>query len=193
MDTFILRIQRESGGVCGIGLSTEVSIDGANKRNFKAGDIQEYELPRKMTTIRLYNSVPVGKDMEASFMVNPDNHKIVVVTFCYKMNPKYLLPFGAFRHPQFLFDHQIHFNDMGAKPSYVATPPQGQPATPPTQPTQPAAQPTPQPAQPTQATAQPAAQSNITEPKDFKFCTECGTKNKREAKFCIGCGNPFQM
>ena len=42
MDTFILRIQRQSGGICGIGLATEVTIDGGNKRTFKAGDIQEY-------------------------------------------------------------------------------------------------------------------------------------------------------
>ena len=191
MDTFILRIQRESGGVCGIGLSTEVTIDGANKRTFKAGDIQEYELPRKMVTIRLYNSVPVGKDMEASFMVNPENHRIVVVTFCYKMNPKYLLPFGAFRHPQFLFDHQIFYNDMGAQPSYATAPPQGQPSSQPVQPKPAAAQPTPQPAQPTQTASQPTSQSSASVSQEFKFCTECGTKNKREAKFCIGCGHPF--
>lgn len=187
MDTFILRIQRESGGVCGIGLSTEVTIDGANKRNFKAGDIQEYELPRKMVTIRLYNSVPVGKDMEASFMVNPENHKIVVVTFCYKMNPKYLLPFGAFRHPQFLFDHQIFYNDMGAQPSYATAPPQGQPSTQPAQP-KPAAT---QPAQPAQTASQPTSQSSASVAQEFKFCTECGAKNKREAKFCMCCGHPF--
>ena len=27
--------------------------------------------------------------------------------------------------------------------------------------------------------------------KEFKFCTECGVKNKRSNKFCTDCGAPF--
>ena len=27
--------------------------------------------------------------------------------------------------------------------------------------------------------------------KEFKFCTECGAKNKRSNKFCTDCGKPF--
>ena len=185
MDTFILRIQRQSGGICGLGMSTEVTIDGGNKRLFKAGDVQEYELPRKMTNIRLFNGVPVGKNIEDSFVLNPENHKILIITFSYKMNPKYFLPFGAFRHPQYLFDRKILFEDQTVQTSQFVNSVQAQTVAPQPQ--------TSQAAQTAPASPEPTTNDAPSTSQEFKFCTECGTKNKRDAKFCIECGHHFEQ
>ena len=188
MDTFILRIQRQSGGVCGIGLATEVTIDGANKRLFKAGDIQEYNLPRKNTSIRFFNSAVVGKDMEDSFVLNPENHKTIIITFCYKMNPKYFMPWGAFRHPQFLFDRQILFDDHDTVHNQKANLTQVQSEVSQTAVPQSPQSPT---TQPDTVPTKHISQDNPSVESDYKFCTNCGARNKSKAKFCIKCGEPF--
>ena len=187
MDTFILRIQRQSGGICGLGMSPEITIDGGNKKLFKAGDIQEYELPRKMTNIRLFNSVPIGKNIEDSFVLNPENHKILILTFCYKMNPKYFLPFGAFRHPQYLFDRKIIFDDQTVQTNQFINPVQEQSTAPQPQTSQVVQ------TGPASPSPEPPAQGAPSASQEFKFCTECGTKNKREAKFCRECGHRFEQ
>ena len=174
MDKFILRIQRKTG-LLGLATSVEVTIDGANKRKFKNGDMQEYQLDRRPVTVHLFYGVPVGKDLEHTMVVDPQGCSEVTMTFGYKMNPKYFLPFGAFRYPQFLFETDvIRGGSMGS----AAQQPLYQQAVN-TQRTN---------TQQQQQAQQASAQQGQTGVKNYKFCPECGTRVNRDAKFCPECG-----
>ena len=174
MDKFLLRIQRKTG-LLGLATSVEVTIDNANKRKFKNGDMQEYELDRRPVTVHLFYGVPVGKNLEHTMVVDPQGCSEVTLTFSYKMNPKYFLPFGAFRYPQFLFDTEVIRG--GSRGSAAQQPLYQQAVNPRRTASEPARQP-----------QQPSAQQGQAGVKDYKFCSECGTRVKREAKFCPECG-----
>lgn len=181
MDKFILRIQRKNG-LLGLATSVEVTIDGANKRKFKCGDMQEYRLDSRPVTVHLFYGVPIGKNMEHTMVVDPQGSSEVTLTFGYKINPKYYLPFGAFRYPQFLFETDvIRGGSMG---NAVQQPLYQQAVNPQRTNTQQQASAQQQAFQQQQASAQ-QGQTGV---KDYKFCPECGTRVKREAKFCSECG-----
>ena len=161
MDTFILHVRRQSGFTAAAA-STKVIIDGYSQASLKVGGSQDFTLPRKPTTIVLLTQVALGKDIQKTLTIDPQDSQEVTLLFTYKFNAKSLLPFGAFTQPQsFIETEVIHSPSVSTASSsssaFAAEQPQQ--AAPPT--------------------------------GDTKFCTECGKPNPKSAKFCQGCGHPF--
>ena len=168
MDTFVLRIKRQTGIVAAAS-STKVIIDGTQRINMRVGGVQYFTLPRKPVNVILLNQVPLGKDIEEMVTIDPRDSAEVTLLFSYKFNPKILLPFGAFTQQASFFETEVIHgpslsNTQSASASHVA----GQPFSATEQPQQ-----------------SPAPESGV------KYCTECGTPNPQAANFCKNCGNKF--
>ena len=167
METFVLRIKRLSGYV-GIAATTKVIVDGSQRANLRSGGVQHFTLPRKPVSVVLLNQVPMGKDIEKVFTIDPRNSAEVTLLFNYKFNPKSLLPFGAFTQQQMFIESEIIYGPSVDSPQSATSPTNEQPSL-------------------SAVHDDPASAPDT----DVKYCTECGTPNPQAAKFCQNCGNKF--
>lgn len=161
MDTFILHVKRLSGFTAAVS-STEIIVDGTLKGRVSNGGCQDIVLPRRVVTVRLLISVPLGKDIEKTIAVDPKDSAEVTLQFTYKFNAKTLLPFQALTKPQsYLEESLIYGRSVSSVNSMCGA-------------------------------SNASQQSSGLSSSDRKFCTECGAPNISTAKFCKNCGHKFE-
>lgn len=163
METFTLHIRRQPGFTAAAA-ATKVIVDGNTMASLRVGGNQDLVLPRKTVSIVLLTQVPLGKDIEKSFTIDPGDSQDVTLLFTYKFNAKSLIPFGAFTQQQAYIETEvIHGPSVSSNTTANSTntPPQSQ-----------------------QFTSEPSS-------GEIKYCTNCGKPNPKSAKFCEQCGNKF--
>ena len=167
MDTFVLRVKRQSGFVAAA-VSTKVLIDGVTQACLRVGSGKEFTLPRRTVTVTLHTPVALGKDIDKTVTIAPENFLNVTLLFTYKVNKKSLLPLGSFIEQTAIIETEVIHG-----PSVTTS--QGNAFS----------------SETTNASASAQSQQPASTPRAVKYCTECGTQNPKGAKFCQGCGNKF--
>lgn len=86
-----LIIERRSV-LSGIALKTNILVNGEIKNKLSIGKSLELILPREFSRIKLFNKVPLGKEIVKEFVVDPVTNSEVRVVFYYKVNWMAMIP-----------------------------------------------------------------------------------------------------
>jgi hypothetical protein len=85
-------IIRRKAKLTGAALKTRIIINDVIRSSVTNNKKVEFNLPRKYTKVRLYNKVPLGRDIVKEIVIDPLINSTVEIRIYYKMNWLTLIP-----------------------------------------------------------------------------------------------------